>query len=255
MGNRKKKFRKEKRHLIFDPDERKDYLTGNVIYDFIKLNYHFINIRFIKIVFTGSILGFRKRKAERRLKAKEKLEKMLREEKKNIKLRQKDQLKKLYEQQRDVPEVSHLIEDEQDKPTMTFELPNQFVNITMFDANQMAGQLGYMGLNGTENSQEESEQVQKQPDEGEDEDEDEDEEESDDLINRITKTKKLVKKQTLNDLKKSKAFQVKQKQKHSNDLKKSKLFRKKLKREMKNSKLKSRTSKSKKRKDKRKKIK
>ena len=178
---------------------------------------------------------------------------MLKEEKKNIKLRQKDQLKKLYEQQRDVPEVSHLIEDEQDKPTMTFELPNQFVNITMFDTNQMAGQLGYMGLNSTENSHEESEQVQEQPDEGEDEDEEE--EKSDDLINRITKTKKLVKKQTLNDLKKSKAFQVKQKQKHSNDLKKSKLFRKKLKREMKNSKLKSRTSKSKKRKDKRKKIK
>ena len=94
---KKKGFKKEKRRVIFDENERTDYLTG-----------------------------FHKRKLARKLKAKEKLDNLLKEEKKRIKQNQREALQNALYTQRQVPEIEHLL-----KP-VTYDLPDHTVTISEF---------------------------------------------------------------------------------------------------------------------------
>ncbi|XP_054163587.1 nucleolar protein 12-like [Oppia nitens] len=113
--NRKKKYfvhkKRPKLELTFDSDDRKEYLTG-----------------------------FQKRKSERKIKAKHELELKLKEDKKRRKQQQKERLAKLYDSQLPVPDdIQELLPAE---ATVSYELPQQVVNITTFDAQQLSGSLG-----------------------------------------------------------------------------------------------------------------
>ncbi len=236
----KKKFFKQKRekiNLTFDANDRKSFLTG-----FSNLfNFYFIENSFdfwIKIVFFYLWIGFQKRKAERKLKAKELLEKELKAEKLRIKQKQKERLKQLYENQRTVPEVQHLLE-----PTITYELPKQLVNITAFDANDISGTLGLsLGFNKTDNKTQNDFQnlINEQNSEIDSNDgNDSDSDGSNDLPQKIIDVKKSLRKERMESMKSSKAFQTKQKLKHKKDLTQSKQRRKLLKREIRQTKNKS----------------
>ncbi|CAH0397710.1 unnamed protein product [Chilo suppressalis] len=85
MGKRKNKNqeRKKKVTLVFDENKRKDFLCG-----------------------------FRKRKLERKKKAQEELQRMLKEEKKRIKLENKEAYKKLVVSSRPIPDIEQLLQEE-----------------------------------------------------------------------------------------------------------------------------------------------
>ncbi|CAG9785923.1 unnamed protein product [Diatraea saccharalis] len=85
MGKSKNKNqeRKKKITLVFDETKRKDFLCG-----------------------------FRKRKLERKKKAQEELQRMLKEEKKRIKQENKEAYKKLVVSSRPIPDIEQLLQDE-----------------------------------------------------------------------------------------------------------------------------------------------
>ena len=85
-------------------------------------------------------IGFQKRKAERKQKAKNELKEKQREEKILLRQKQREKMRELAQSQGTVPEVQQLIEEEGE--TVTYELPKQVVSITTFDAKQISGSLG-----------------------------------------------------------------------------------------------------------------
>ncbi|GBN18485.1 hypothetical protein AVEN_235813-1 [Araneus ventricosus] len=87
--------KQSKVHLIFDEKERADYLTG-----------------------------FRKRNLERKLKRKQTLDTLLKEEIKKIKKNQKEALHNAIKSQSQVPEIQHLLEP------VTYDLPDHTVTIS-----------------------------------------------------------------------------------------------------------------------------
>ncbi|KAI8436270.1 hypothetical protein MSG28_004316 [Choristoneura fumiferana] len=82
MGKRKNQDKK-KVALVFDENQRKDFLCG-----------------------------FRKRKLERKKKAQEEIQRMLKEEKKRIKLENKESYKKLVVSSRPIPDIDQLLQEE-----------------------------------------------------------------------------------------------------------------------------------------------
>jgi ribosomal RNA-processing protein 17 len=111
MGRKGKKA--VKTPLVFDDKERREFLSG-----------------------------FRKRKTERKVKAKEKIEKAVKEEKTRLKQEQKEAISQLYFADRPVPEVQHLVEP------VTYDLESHVVTVTSLDATEIAANLGYaMGSN------------------------------------------------------------------------------------------------------------
>ncbi|XP_023952681.1 nucleolar protein 12 [Bicyclus anynana] len=85
MGKSRKKNteRKRKINLVFDEAKRKDFLCG-----------------------------FRKRKLERKKKAQEELQRMLKEEKRRIKQENKESYKKLVVSSRPIPDIEQLLQEE-----------------------------------------------------------------------------------------------------------------------------------------------
>ncbi|KAF8769931.1 nucleolar protein 12-like [Argiope bruennichi] len=92
---KKRRSKQSKVHLIFDEKERADFLTG-----------------------------FRKRNLERKLKRKQTLDALLKEEKKRIKKSQKEALHNAIKSQSQVPEIQHLLEP------VTYDLPDHTVTIS-----------------------------------------------------------------------------------------------------------------------------
>lgn len=89
--------------------------------------------------------GFRKRKAERKVVAKEKIDKKMKQEKTRLREEQKESMCQFYLKDKGVPEVEHLIE-----PSDVFDLENHTVTITSMDTTEIAGQIGFsMGNNQT----------------------------------------------------------------------------------------------------------
>ncbi|CAG2163405.1 unnamed protein product [Oppiella nova] len=204
--SKRKKFFGKKRpklELAFDSDDRKSFLTG-----------------------------FQKRKAERKLKAKHILDEELREEKLRQKQRQKDRLKTLYESQRPVPDMQHLLPSE---ATHTYELPKQMVSITTFDAKELSSSLGLsLGHNQqpvtTDDQSSDDENNKGSGGSGDDSDG----AGGEGLQQRILNARKANKKESAKSLKTNKAFQMREQMKHKKDLSKSKLQRKLRRKEMKN---------------------
>ncbi|XP_063380972.1 nucleolar protein 12 [Cydia fagiglandana] len=85
MGKRKTKNQEKKKKitLVFDESQRKDYLCG-----------------------------FRKRKLERKKKAQEEIQRLLKEEKKRIKQENKESYKKLVVSSRPLPDIEQLLKEE-----------------------------------------------------------------------------------------------------------------------------------------------
>ncbi|XP_013398394.1 nucleolar protein 12 [Lingula anatina] len=113
------KNRETKVHLIFDEKARKEYLTG-----------------------------FRKRKNERRQKAKEKMERHLKEEKRRIKQEARDFRKAHVQNFTPVPEVDHLVEQK------TYNLPQHTVIVTEIDNSEIMNNRGFLGVNRDESDAE-----------------------------------------------------------------------------------------------------
>lgn len=158
--------------------------------------------------------GFRKRKAERKIKAKEKLQKEMREEKIRLKKEEKETICQFYLNQRGVPEVEHLVEP------VTYELPDHLVKITEIDTNKIAGELGFtMGLN----------KAQVKNDDEDDEQSGEEQVKPGNLV----KVKKELKKKRLNVIKKSDAFKKDLKQQKIKSKKQALLKKKLIKKELK----------------------
>ena len=113
----KKKMKKlRKLNLVFDEEERRDYLTG-----------------------------FSKRKQERKLKAKEKIEKQMRELRIKLRKQKREKLKQAYINQQGDPDIEAMLPKEDIK---TYDLPEQVVTISPMDPNEIGGSLNlFMGYN------------------------------------------------------------------------------------------------------------
>ena len=102
---------------------------------------------------TNRLTGFKKRKDERRAKAKEIKDRLLKEAKQKAKQAKRDEVKKLLiNYQLNNPEAEELI-----KP-VNYDLPEHVVTITEMDLNQMAGMTN-SGL-GSNNEQQMREQLE-----------------------------------------------------------------------------------------------
>ncbi|GIX98588.1 nucleolar protein 12 [Caerostris extrusa] len=93
-----RKPKQQKIHLIFDEKDRTEYLTG-----------------------------FRKRNLQRKVKKKQTLDAMLKEEKKKIKKNQKEAFHNAIISQRQVPEIQHLLEP------VTYDLPDHTVTVSQIN--------------------------------------------------------------------------------------------------------------------------
>ncbi|KAE8739382.1 hypothetical protein FOCC_FOCC015117 [Frankliniella occidentalis] len=108
---RKRGQKKRKINLVFDPQARREFLTG-----------------------------FHKRKVERKAKFQENLKQMLRDERKRIKADAKESYKKMVVSHRSVPEVEHLLEEEHDLGTHSVEIKE-------LSTNELAEQNNWIGAN------------------------------------------------------------------------------------------------------------
>lgn len=109
--NKNNKKKKRKVNLVFDPQARREFLTG-----------------------------FHKRKVERKAKFKEDLKQMLKDERKRIKQEAKESYKKLVVSHRSVPEVEHLLHEEHDLGTHSVEIKE-------LSTNELAQQNNWIGAN------------------------------------------------------------------------------------------------------------
>ncbi|KAK3929319.1 Nucleolar protein 12 [Frankliniella fusca] len=108
---RKRGQKKRKINLVFDPQARREFLTG-----------------------------FHKRKVERKAKFQENLKQMLKDERKRIKADAKESYKKMVVSHRSVPEVEHLLEEEHDLGTHSVEIKE-------LSTNELAEQNNWIGAN------------------------------------------------------------------------------------------------------------
>uniref|UniRef100_T1IJQ8 Nucleolar protein 12 n=1 Tax=Strigamia maritima TaxID=126957 RepID=T1IJQ8_STRMM len=92
---KKPRNRKNKTHLIFNEDARREFLSG-----------------------------FRKRKNERRAKARELMEIQLKDDKKRLKDEHRNKLRKFLQNDRPVPEVEHILNP------VVYDLPDHVVTIS-----------------------------------------------------------------------------------------------------------------------------
>ncbi|XP_053214121.1 nucleolar protein 12-like [Panonychus citri] len=113
----KKKLKKIKKlNLVFDEEERKDYLSG-----------------------------FQKRKQERKMKAKDKIDKQMRELRIKLRKEKREKLKQAYLNQQGDPDLEAILPKEAIK---TYDLPDQVVTISPMDPMEIGGSLNLlMGYN------------------------------------------------------------------------------------------------------------
>jgi len=94
------------------------------------------------------LTGFSKRKADRRRRFAEKMKKELKTERKRLQVELREKIKK---SNRDVPEVAHLLDDEEveeekDEPNV-YELPEATVTISSITDNQLRQENVFLGNN------------------------------------------------------------------------------------------------------------
>ncbi|PSN34067.1 hypothetical protein C0J52_12821 [Blattella germanica] len=108
---RKRINRKTKLNLVFDPQARREFLTG-----------------------------FHKRKLQRKKKAQEELDQQLKEERKRLKQEAKESYKRLVVSHRPIPELEDIISE-------NYELENHSISITELSASDLAVKNNWIGVN------------------------------------------------------------------------------------------------------------
>lgn len=154
-----------------------------------------VNLVFDEKARQDYLTGFQKRNQERRQRNQERLEQKLKEEKKRIKKEAKESYKKLVKSYEPIPELENLLAEEHD-------LPSHSVSILELSTADIAQENCWIGKN----------QVQY---ENEDEGSDKEEEENDGIdisgmsLKRERDVKKLIMKQSTEQVKKSKVYNQK----------------------------------------------
>ncbi|XP_059051535.1 nucleolar protein 12 [Achroia grisella] len=187
MGKRKSQNheKKNKVNLVFDENKRKEFLCG-----------------------------FRKRKLERKKKAQDELQQLLKEEKRRIKQENKESYKKLVLSSRPIPDIEQLLQDE-------YEDEDVNVKIVELSSDTLQKNDLVIGDNKPKIAKENKEVNKKKSnntiqeidgmnsDEGSEPEESGTEENQDETLKTKKEVKRLLKKQATKKIQKSKVFQMK----------------------------------------------
>ncbi|XP_074595124.1 nucleolar protein viriato [Brevipalpus obovatus] len=115
MGKKKRIPKNQKTKLVFDEKERQDFL-----------------------------LGFQKRKAERKAKIKEKMERRLRAARIKQRKEKREAIKEMYLNRMGDPDLEKILKED----AKTYDLDEQIVTVTPLDPSEIAGELNLsMGTN------------------------------------------------------------------------------------------------------------
>ncbi|KAM3959197.1 nucleolar protein viriato isoform 1-T1 [Aphomia sociella] len=200
MGKRKNKNldKKKKITLVFDENKRKEFLCG-----------------------------FRKRKLERKKKAQEELQKLLKDERRRIKQENKESYKKLVVSSRPIPDIEQLLQEE-------YEDEDVNVKIVELSSDTLQKRDLVIGENKPKITRENKEVIKKKhngtiqeiqgmnSDESSAQEESAPEEENEDNKLKTKKeVKRMLKKQATKKIQKSKVFQMKNKLERVKNKKKS----------------------------------
>lgn len=191
-NNRGKK--KKKIELVFDPQARREFLTG-----------------------------FHKRKLERKVHFQEELKKQMKEERRRIKQKAKESYKTMVKSHQTIPEIEHLLKEEHD-------LGSHSVEIVELSTQELAKQNNWIGANDASyadqkelSEDEDEDDVESDPEEipgmglklklkkKVKEEEQEPTEDSGPVFKTAKELKKVIKKEAAKSVKKSKAYQMKNK--------------------------------------------
>ncbi|XP_047529398.1 nucleolar protein 12 [Vanessa atalanta] len=189
MGKKRNKNNENKRKisLVFDETKRKDFLCG-----------------------------FRKRKLERKKKAQEDLQRMLKEEKRRIKQENKESYKKLVVSSRPIPDIEQLLQEE-------YEDEDVNVKIVELSSDTLQKKDIVIGENRPKEAVEKKVKAKMKVDlskeilgmasseQNESEAAESEEEDNDENLKSKKDVKKILKKQATKKLQKSKVFQMKTK--------------------------------------------
>lgn len=187
-------------------------------------------INCLKRVFRDFLTGFHKRKVQRQKDAKEKFEKLLKDERKRLKSDAKESYKKLVVSHRTIPELEHLLAEEYEDDEVT-------VKVTELSTSDIAKQNHWIGPNKPKYDSDEHEEIDQT---NSDDDDEEEQMPGMELKEKITpkqkqekpqyssqkEIKKVLKKQATKNIKKSKVFQRKNKMEQLKQKKKSSMKKK-----------------------------
>ncbi|ETN60038.1 hypothetical protein AND_008353 [Anopheles darlingi] len=118
-GGNKKPFQRPKLELVFDPEKRAEFLGG-----------------------------FHKRKLHRRKIAQGVLQRRLKEEKKRIRAEAKENMRKLYQSQKPIPELADLVKDgDEDDQEEEYDTENVTVKVVELSTSALAKENNWIGEN------------------------------------------------------------------------------------------------------------
>uniref|UniRef100_T1DNZ9 Nucleolar protein 12 n=1 Tax=Anopheles aquasalis TaxID=42839 RepID=T1DNZ9_ANOAQ len=143
-GGNKKPFQRPKLELVFDPEKRAEFLGG-----------------------------FHKRKLHRRKIAQGVLQRRMKEEKKRIRAEAKENMRKLYQSQKPIPELADLVKDaDEDEPQEEeYDTENVTVKVVELSTSALAKENNWIGENrGAALAQDETDKESGQSSEDDDED-------------------------------------------------------------------------------------
>ncbi|XP_047359355.1 nucleolar protein 12 [Vespa velutina] len=185
--NKKKKQQNKRKNitLVFDENKRRQFLGG-----------------------------FHKRKVQRQKKAQEELQKQLKEEKKRIKQDARERYKKLLSN-RDVPELEKLLSEQE------FETENHMVSILEMDIDSLYEKNKCIGINKVIDNKKESEREENVEADGKSTAEISIQGMEDKNIESAKDLKRAIKQAALKEVKKSKAFQQKNRLEHNKNKRQS----------------------------------
>ncbi|KAL0893343.1 hypothetical protein ABMA27_014933 [Loxostege sticticalis] len=179
--------------------------------------YFKINIPLLMrdIIFREFLCGFRKRKLERKKKAQEELQRMLKEEKRRIKQENKESYKKLIVSSRPIPDIEQLLQDEYEDEDVNVKIV-ELSSDTLQKRDLVIGQNKPKETIVKKDTPKKKDKVtQNIPGMGSEEESGEEESEAEDNKDDNMKTKKeikrMLKKQATKKIQKSKVFQMKSK--------------------------------------------
>uniref|UniRef100_A0A2M4ANM9 Nucleolar protein 12 n=1 Tax=Anopheles triannulatus TaxID=58253 RepID=A0A2M4ANM9_9DIPT len=144
-GGNKKPFQRPKLELVFDPEKRAEFLGG-----------------------------FHKRKLHRRKIAQGVLQRRLKEEKKRIRAEAKENMRKLYQSQKPIPELADLVKDgDEDDQEEEYDTENVTVKVVELSTSALAKENNWIGENrGAVLAQDEANEESGQSSEEDEDDED-----------------------------------------------------------------------------------
>ncbi|XP_026752397.2 nucleolar protein 12 [Galleria mellonella] len=197
MGKKKNKNneKKNKINLVFDENKRKEFLCG-----------------------------FRKRKLERKKKAQEELQQLLKNEKRRIKQENKESYKKLVLSSRPIPDIEQLLQEEYEDEDVNVKIV-ELSSDTLQKKDLVIGENKPKVANENTEKKKSHNLMRKIPgmdsDVGSEPEESDTEETQDNKLKTKKEVKRLLKKQATKKVQKSKVFQMKNKLERVKNKKKS----------------------------------